>query len=101
MMSIGEKGYRKYHHIPDEKALNSRCMEIIEKLNARIDLTLKELIWFDSEKEAKEYALGLHGVSAALRAPKEIGKKDFCVAKSGCDFELLMNFAGFEEIFTR
>ena len=99
MREIVEKYYKQWFKIPEDEELPDALAKNIDPITERAEDELKKIMWFPSVKDAAQKALadkenGIH--YTLIKPPKELERYGVGLVPYGCDFELLMNFAGFE-----
>ena len=99
MREIVEKYYKRWHKIPEDEKLPEALIENIDPITERAEDELKKIMWFPSVKDAAQKALADEEnriLYMLVKPPKELEERGIGLVPRGCDFELLMNFAGFE-----
>ena len=99
MRDIVEKYYKRWFKIPEDEELPDALARNIEPITERAEDELRKIMWFPSIRDAAQKALADEENSIhyrLLKPPKELEGCGIGLVPYGCDFELLMNFAGFE-----
>ena len=99
MREIVEKYYKRWHKIPEDGELPEVLIKNIDPITERAEEALKKIMWFPSVKDAAQKALADEEnriYYRLIKPPKELEGCGIGLVPYGCDFELLMNFAGFE-----
>ena len=99
MREIVEKYYKRRVKISEDGELPEVLIKKIDPITERAEDELKKIMWFPSVKDAAQKALADEEnriLYRLVKPPKELEECGIGLVPRGCDFELLMNFAGFE-----
>ena len=99
MREIIEKYYKRWFKIPEDEGLPDALAKNIEPITKRAESEIKKIMWVPSVKDAAQKTPADEENSIhyrLIKPPKELERYGIGLVPYGCDFELLMNFAGFE-----